>query len=316
MIFSGKWLPVDQHFHLWPENDFAPSFSLQIISGNREKERERRESPDQREREREERAQIAPLVRWSHRADERRDRRSRSTRSCGTIVDRAARSMRSRSAIVDQVARSTSALVGHASLVDRRAAWSRSSIAPLVGRSHRTDEGRDRRARLSGRSHRSSIDERRDRWAVRVWQARSSIDDGTARRSSLIAPVVARRWFIFFCWVLVSFAWFDAFFVKIFEWTSLNLLVLFWICGLCFSDLCFPSSFPNTRKYFPENFLKCNQTPWKHFPFPKISISGKYVFSGKRFTATKHSLSFLPYVFNWKDGKVKRWKTMKLLNKK
>ena len=74
-----------------------------------------------------------------------------------------------------------------------------------------------------------------------------------------------------------------------------------WICGLCFSDLCysafsdlcFPSSFPNTRKYFPENFLQCNQPPWKHFPFSEISISGKYVFSGKRFTATKHSLSYL-----------------------
>ena len=38
---------------------------------------------------------------------------------------------------------------------------------------------------------------------------------------------------------------------------------------------------------------------WKYFPFPEISISGKYVFSGKRFTATKHSLSVtievLPY---------------------
>ena len=74
--------------------------------------------------------------------------------------------------------------------------------------------------------------------------------------------------------------------------------VFSWICGLCYSDLCysafsdlsFPFSFPNTRKYFPENFLQCNQTPWKHFPFPEISISGKYVFSGKRFTATKHSL--------------------------
>ena len=78
--------------------------------------------------------------------------------------------------------------------------------------------------------------------------------------------------------------------------------VFSWICGLCFSDLCysafsylsFPFSFPNTRKYFPENFLQCNQTPWKHFPFPKISISGKYVFSEKCFTATKHSLNY-----NW-----------------
>ena len=45
------------------------------------------------------------------------------------------------------------------------------------------------------------------------------------------------------------------------------------------------------RDLDPEIFLKCNQTPWKHFPFPEISISGKYVFSGKRFTATKHSLN-------------------------
>ena len=64
-----------------------------------------------------------------------------------------------------------------------------------------------------------------------------------------------------------------------------------WVVACVFLNLCFPSSFPNTRKYFPENFLKCNQTPWKHFPFPEISISGKYVFSGKRFTATKHNLN-------------------------
>ena len=37
----GKWLPVDQYFHLWPGNDFLPSFSLQSISGKRERERER-----------------------------------------------------------------------------------------------------------------------------------------------------------------------------------------------------------------------------------------------------------------------------------
>ena len=64
-----------------------------------------------------------------------------------------------------------------------------------------------------------------------------------------------------------------------------------WVVACVFLNLCFPSSFPNTRKYFPEIFLKCNQTPWKHFPFPKIIISGKYVFSGKRFTATKHNLN-------------------------
>ena len=68
-----------------------------------------------------------------------------------------------------------------------------------------------------------------------------------------------------------------------------------WVVACVFLNLCFPSSFPNTKKYFPENFLKCNQTPWKHFPFPKINISGKYVFSGKRFTATKHSLRYLAW---------------------
>ena len=33
----------------------------------------------------------------------------------------------------------------------------------------------------------------------------------------------------------------------------------------------------------------------KYFPFPKISIFGKYVFSGKYFTATKHSLRYTIY---------------------
>ena len=89
--FTRKWLPVDQYFHLWPGNQFLPSFSLQITSGKREREREReREKREPRsEREREERAQIAPRCWRSHHADERRDRR-----------DRAARSMRSRVAIV------------------------------------------------------------------------------------------------------------------------------------------------------------------------------------------------------------------------
>ena len=62
-----------------------------------------------------------------------------------------------------------------------------------------------------------------------------------------------------------------------------SLMIFSWVVTCVFLDLCFPSSFPNTRKYFPENFLKCNQTPWKHFPFPEISISGKYVFSGNVF---------------------------------
>ena len=36
--------------------------------------------------------------------------------------------------------------------------------------------------------------------------------------------------------------------------------------------LCFPSSFPNTRKYFSENFLKCNQTHGNIFLFRKLAF--------------------------------------------
>ena len=43
-------------------------------------------------------------------------------------------------------------------------------------------------------------------------------------------------------------------------------------CGFVFSDLCFPSSFPNTRKYFSENFLKCNQTHGNIFLFRKLTF--------------------------------------------
>ena len=40
----------------------------------------------------------------------------------------------------------------------------------------------------------------------------------------------------------------------------------------------------------------------KHFPFPEISISGKYVFSGNRFTATKRTLKYLPVQFNYSEN--------------
>ena len=51
-------------------------------------------------------------------------------------------------------------------------------------------------------------------------------------------------------------------------------------CGLwlVFSDLCFPSSFPNTRKYFSENFLKCNQTHGNIFLFRKLAFSKNMYF--------------------------------------
>ena len=57
-----------------------------------------------------------------------------------------------------------------------------------------------------------------------------------------------------------------------------------------FLGLFFPSSFPNIRKIFSEKFFEMQPNTWKYFPFPEISISEKYVFSGKRFTTTKHSL--------------------------
>ena len=41
---------------------------------------------------------------------------------------------------------------------------------------------------------------------------------------------------------------------------------------LVFSDLCFPFSFPNTRKYFPKIFLKCNQTHGNIFLFRKLAF--------------------------------------------
>ena len=84
MIFSGKWLPVDQYFHLWPGNDFSPSFSLQIISGKRERERERRESPNRAAR----RSTIAidEIARCDHRSSGTIDERARRTRTARRTI--------------------------------------------------------------------------------------------------------------------------------------------------------------------------------------------------------------------------------------
>ena len=51
-----------------------------------------------------------------------------------------------------------------------------------------------------------------------------------------------------------------------------SLMVSFWVVACVFLDMCFPSSFPNTRKYFPENFLKCNQTQRNIFLFRKLAF--------------------------------------------
>ena len=51
-----------------------------------------------------------------------------------------------------------------------------------------------------------------------------------------------------------------------------SLMIFFWVVACVFLDLCFPSSFPNTRKFFPENFLKCNQTHGNIFLFRKLAF--------------------------------------------
>ena len=113
MKFFGNSLPVDRNLHLWLGNEFTLSFSLQFISGKREREREgeRKKRAQIGEREEEETSLvIAPLVNHA-------PRRSR---------------LRARSLIDEQRDRRAERSS------DKRARRSRSSIAPLVGRSHRS----------------------------------------------------------------------------------------------------------------------------------------------------------------------------------
>ena len=67
-------------------------------------------------------------------------------------------------------------------------------------------------------------------------------------------------------------------------------------CGLCFSGFVFSFFFSKHQKIFSGKFFEMQPNTWKHFPFSEISISGKYVFFGKHFTATKHSLRM------WEEG--------------
>ena len=107
--FSGNHLPVDQNLRLWPGNEFIPSFSLQFISGKRERERER------------ERAQIGEhqstsgaIVRRARSSiDQRRD--WRAVRSSNE------RARRSRSSIVaTRCDRSRSTAWSHRSSIDEQ----------------------------------------------------------------------------------------------------------------------------------------------------------------------------------------------------
>ena len=60
---------------------------------------------------------------------------------------------------------------------------------------------------------------------------------------------------------------------------SPSIAIFFWVVACVFLDLCYPSSFPNTRKYFPENFLKCNQTHGNIFLFRKLAFLENMYFS-------------------------------------
>ena len=54
-------------------------------------------------------------------------------------------------------------------------------------------------------------------------------------------------------------------------------------CGLCFSGFMFSFFFSKHQKIFSEIFFEMQPNTWNHFSFPEISISGKYLFSKKRF---------------------------------
>ena len=77
-------------------------------------------------------------------------------------------------------------------------------------------------------------------------------------------------------------------------WSRSRLVVVdefFLGCGLCFSGIVFSFFFSKHQKIFSGKFFEMQPNTWKYFPFPEISISEKYVFSGKHFTTTKHSLN-------------------------
>ena len=210
MIFSGKWLPVDQYFHLWPGNDFLPSFSLQSISGKREREREReRESARAREEKKPNSQSIS------------RRRQSPVRASGGADLQSELQAARSRK---DRREDRDLAIEG---AISRRREIAISDRAIASSRLRSRSTARDRNLRSIARSRRREL-----------------------------APLIAR---------------------------SRSLMIFF-------LGLCFPSSFPNTKKYFTGKFFEMQPNIEKYFPFPEISISEKYVFSGERFTATKHSL--------------------------
>ena len=75
------------------------------------------------------------------------------------------------------------------------------------------------------------------------------------------------------------------------ETFSSLMIFFFWVVA-CVFWFVFSFFFSKHQKIFSGKFFEMQPNTWKYFPFPEISISGKYVFSGKHFTATKHSLQF------------------------
>ena len=69
------------------------------------------------------------------------------------------------------------------------------------------------------------------------------------------------------------------------------MIFFFWVVACVFLFV-FSFFFSKHQKIFSGKFFEMQPNTWKYFPFPEISISRKYVFSGKHFTATKHSLNF------------------------
>ena len=213
MIFFGKWLPVDQYFHLWPENDFLPSFSLQSNFGKRERERERvREAASKDSCQSDDRRRTLSSRRRRSRELQSDDRREDHDRRCDLASSR-----------------------------DR-----------AVDRDLTFDQDHDQRRDLATR--------------------RSRDRNGASSRRVVreIAPSRAR---------VASIAIVDDIFL-----------------GFVFSFF-----FSKHQKIFSGKFFEMQPNTWKYFPFPEISISEKYVFSGKRFTATKHSLNILYFsTSHWK----------------
>ena len=177
-LFSRKWFSVDHKFHLWPGNEFLPSFSLQFTSGKREREKER-ERESTRAREEKIQSEIA------------------SSSSSSTVRSRSRRRLRS----------------GAITISDR----DRSVIAIAMPSIAISDRNRD----------------------LVLW----------------------------------------------------SLMIYFPGSWLCVFWFVFSFFFSKHQKIFSGKFFEMQPNTWKHFPFPEINISGKYVFFGKCFTATKHSLN-------------------------